>query len=292
MSIHSLFTGALLFIGMLLCGCLYTTHQFNTGRTVPAGASSFTMGVGKQKYVEQSCPYIVKDSTSHSNPGGRYWGYLGSDGMCRYESEIYHFHIDSFPEPDTIIKKPVISKNSIPKISLGYRLGVRDKWGPFTGVDIGIHFEAPTLIASALFDMRLGLPPLPLRNVHHAVGIGFIIGAWADNGYFADYAISKILGEIEAYAHCRAIYHNTLITQLEEIIENYKIPHKQRWVGQLSTGAKWTLPEIRLIPDVLIPHIIATYPMVYSDLELEPTEDNPYRKKLEFKFNLGMGWNF
>ncbi len=281
----------ILTLGLLFSGCLYSTHHFNTGRTVPAGVSTFTMGFGTQRFTSEHCPEIVKNKTAENPWGDYYYGYLDwEDHICHYSSGFGYDPFDDTSRPDTFTTDPSLNKTILPKFSLGYRIGVRDSWGPFTGVDIGFQFEAPSFYATALFDMRLGLPRLPIKNVHHALGAGFLIGAWADNGYFGDYAISKSFGKNELYSSFRILYHNTLITQMEDMAENFKIPHKRRWVYQSALGGKWVLPELKIMPDFLTPQFTATFPTVH--VTSDERGDNLYRKKIELKFNLGMGWDF
>lgn len=61
-----------------------------------------------------------------------------------------------------------------PNLSRGFRLGVRDSWGPFTGVDAGYQLEVGVLE----FDMRLGLPHLMINGVQLYHSLGCWLGDW------------------------------------------------------------------------------------------------------------------
>src|SRR5689334_20796329 len=103
----------------LLTGCLYTSHHFNTGRLLDPGVTRVTAGMGLQPYVAPTC-----DDE---------FAYLSTDSVDAPKCVTYHARPDSAGSNyDTSAADTRPSDQYT--YSFGYRLGVRGKWGPFTGV--------------------------------------------------------------------------------------------------------------------------------------------------------------
>lgn len=257
-----------------LSGCLYTTHHFNSGRLLEAGRTSLALGAGRSRTVDYGCPdgnwnsfiYESEDST-----GSR---------CLRWR--------DGYAMPDTL--SYVHGWNAAWKGSLGYRLGVHGPFGPFAGAEIGLHLEAPTNPATAEFDVKVGLPVPGNRPYHHSLSAGFGIGAWADNSYFCEYALSRAFGASDLFVNYRATYLATQITYLKGAEDKRRFDSRQRFINQASAGFYWRLPDIPVLPDFAVPLVILTYP-------LAPTgEDKPPPEYLlddhVWDFGFGIGWNF
>lgn len=270
MLLRSLRLAALLVAAPLLSGCLYTSHHFNSGRILEPGRTAVTMGFGLQPYVEVEC------TDKYSSPQTK-------DGklICLDYSEG-----PAGSGPDTL--PPEYSDARLPTFSLGYRLGVRGKWGPFTGVELGWHLEAPTNAASAEFDVKLGLPAPTPWSVRHSLSGGWLVGMWADNSFFAEYGVSRLLGEHSVFGNFRGTW---LATQPDDLAggEGFQLhfERKQRWVWQGSAGIYLRVGAVALIPDYFVPLLTVTYPSVPSLGGTISTRD-----RTQWNFNLAMGWDF
>lgn len=256
----------------LLSGCLYTSHHFNSGRVLDPGQTAVTLGYGTYRLYDATC-----------SDKQNYESFMDSTGtpLCANRSN----------DEDTVPGKVKVVE--IPKFSLGYRLGVRREWGPFTGVELGWHLEAPTNPVSAEFDLKFGLPAPSRWRAHHSLSGGWIIGAWADNSFFGEYAASRTFGALTGpdahalYASYRLTY---LATQPEEAIRTERFAigfkHKNRIAHQATLGVYLRLPDIVLLPDFLSPHATASTPWVRNLNSARPDQ------KILLDMNLGFGWRF
>lgn len=240
----------------MLSGCLYSTHNFSTGNLLPAGRSETTVGVGRQPYWRCSHPDDDTTGVRHA---------CDEDGTG----------------------EETIRKSDVPKGSLDYRLGVRNAWGPFPGVELKWHLEVPTNPATMSFAMNLALPAGAAFK--HAVGAGWGIGAWADNSFFLEYAVSRKLGIPLLFANLRATW---LATQIGEVLgEDFAkpFPSNQHFVFQAGMGLVIRLGDWILLPDFVLPHFSLTFPQVPpGDRRFKP-EDIP---SSQWDANLGFGWTF
>lgn len=240
---------------LLLEGCLYSTHNFATGSLLPAGRSQATVGIGRQTLWRCSEP--ESDSALGLACNG--------DGSGRESVE----------------------RAEVPKGSLEYRLGVRDAWGPFPGLEMKWHLEMPTNPATMEFSLSLGLPARP--SFRHALGAGWGIGAWADNTFFMEYAVSRRFGLPLLFSNLRATW---LATQIGEVLgEDFAkpFPSNQHMVFQGGLGMALRLGKWPVLPDVLIPYFTLTLPQIPSgDRRFRPV-DIP---TAQWDANLGLGWSF
>lgn len=269
-------------VAFLFTGCLYTTHHFNTGRLLEAGTSSLTLGGGLSRSLAYGCP------DSPSGNGGSYEAtdsvgvHCMQDHSSRDPSGNFVGRSDSVPH--------VHPWNWMPKGSLGYRLGVYGPFGPFAGAEIGLHLEAPTNPASAEFDMKIGLPLPKGIPFHHSLTGGLGIGAWADNSYFGEYALSRAFGSNDLFVNYRATY---LASQIVDIMGSESRRHfqsRRRMIHQASLGFFWTLPALPVLPDFLVPLVVLTYPLAPVGSGTPPPDylldDHAW------DISVGMGWTF
>jgi hypothetical protein len=267
----------------LLSGCLYTTHHFNTGRLLEPGQSSLTLGAGPFHSLDYGCPeasgaynygtYEITDSTGTHCMGSTQ--FIDSIGNMNYRS-------DSVPH--------VHAWNSTLKGSLGYRLGVHGPFGPFAGAEIGLHLEGPTNPASAEFDLKLGLPLPKGIPFHHSLSGGLGIGAWADNSYFGEYALSRAFGANDLFVNYRATYLASQLSDLDKSESRRHFQTRRRLIHQASLGFLWTLPDIPVLPDFLVPLVVLTYPLAPVGTDTPPPDY--LLDDRVWDFSIGMGWTF
>ncbi len=252
-------------------GCLYSTHHFNTGRILEPGKTAVGLTYGSSYAYEVKCPQ-----------GQGYWGYEvledGSPVCLQWSSS----QIDTVPAN--------ILTRFYPKIGFDYRLGVRGKWGPFSGVEIGYHHEVPLhyppLVA---FDIKLGLTPFPGWASAHSVSAGWIIGMWADNSWFMEYGASRFWGSFGLYGNLKATWLATQPFDIMRINEDLRFIHKRRWINQGSLGVMWDLPNIPVIPDYFSPQVTFTWPGVPATEEKLKVSESGI---LEWNVNWTFGWKF
>jgi hypothetical protein len=239
-----------------LSGCLYSTHHFHSGMVLSAGKSEVLLGMGRQPVW--TCNQGVGDTLKTKvacaeNPNG---------GQSVHSSNWG-------------------------KASLDYRLGIRDHWGPFPGVELQWHLEMPTNPASMEFALNFALPQLTW--FHHKLGGGWGVGAWADDSFFAEYAFSLLAGANQVFTNLRVTY---LATQIGDVLgEDFAkpFPSNQHWVFQSAYGMVYRLPDWPILPDFLIPEINLTLPSVPSGEQKFKPSDIP---TLQWDINLGLGWAF
>lgn len=257
---------------LLLDGCLYTSHHFNSGRILKPGATSVTLGYGSFK------------SHSYECDDWNYYRFEDSTGVTRCVEQMWN---SGDTIQDTVAA--TVRESKIPKVSLGYRLGVRGPWGPFTGVEMGWHLEAPTNPTSAEFDLKFGLPS-PWKAWHHAVSAGWIVGMWTDNSWFGEFAGSRSFGKGGDNANALyASYRLTrLATQPDDVLDSTGLAfqHRNRLANQATVGLHVRIPDLILLPDSFSPQVTFSSPWVPVFGGVEP------KGSLLYDFNFGFGWRF
>ena len=241
-------------LAMFMNGCLYSTQHFNTGLLMPTGKSQATLGAGRQPFWK--CSRTDADS-------------IASTVACNEDGS----------------GKETITTSQIFKGSYDYRLGIRDPWGPFPGVEVEWHFEVPTNPATMEFAMNLGLPSA--QNYHHKIGAGWGVGAWADNSFFAEYAASRSVGEHLGFTNLRATW---LATQIVDVLgEDFAkpFPSNRHMVFQSAVGFLYRFPNWKVAPDFIIPQINLTLPTVPAGEQKFRPQDIPL---LQWDMSLGLGW--
>ena len=249
-------------MALVLSGCLYSVHHFNTGVLMPAGHGQATLGVGRQP--QWRCPHYHTDSTVAPH-------------ACNENDSGFE----------------VARKSDIFKGSINYRLGVKDSWGPFPGAEMEWHVEAPTGPVTMEFAMNLALPtgnPAPnAASFHHKLGAGWGIGAWADNSFFVEYAASKSVGRPLFFGNLRATY---LATQINEVLEgdfSKPLPSHRVLVAQAGLGLVYRLTVWPVAPDFLIPQFNLTLPQIPAGELKFKRSDMPLA---QWDMNFGFGWAF
>lgn len=242
-----------------LSGCLYSTHQYHTGLLLPQGRTQATFGAGRQ-------PLWRCESSTPDTTGAQ------AQKACNEDEN----------------RTEKVSPTGVFKGSVDYRLGVRDSWGPFPGVELQWHLEVPTNPASMEFTLNLGLP-IRSAAFRHMLGAGWGIGAWADNSYFLHYALSRDMAGGRIFGNIRATW---LATQIGEVMGGdfaMPFPSDQHIVFQSGAGYLYRLPDWPVAPDFLIPFVNLTLPAI-------PGGDKKFRRQdiplLQADASLGVGWGF
>ena len=251
-----------------LSGCLYTTHHFNNGRLLEPGETAVTLGAGRAHFYSDECPdYYARNYNTPSSAPNCISGF-DSVGI------------------DTIA--PRVVDLATPKMSLGYRLGIRKQWGPLTGLDMGWSVEVPTNPATIEFDLRAGLPLPKGWPAAHSLSGGWGVGMWADNSWFLEYAASRIFGPHSVYANYRYTWLASQPEDLDSSFNNWKFVSHRRIVQQGSLGFFYRMPDILILPDYLSPELVLTVPLLVPFSEV----DRSLLEKYQLSFNFGFGWNF
>jgi hypothetical protein len=265
-------------LALFLQGCLYSSHHFNTGRILAPGNTAVTIGYGHMNLNQADCREFEG------------W-YAETDSLDVTRCVQWNRQPGDTAPRRTM--KPEIVETSLPRFSLGYRLGVRGPWGPFTGVEMGWHLEAPTNPGSAEFDLKFGLPTAGAKRFFHTASGGWIVGMWSDNSFFGEYAASRAFGTgYDAHALYGSWRLTRLATQPDEVFvtdTTTGMPSfgtRRRWANQATVGFHVRLPAIPIIPDYLSPQATFSMPWVPVFESVRPEED--YLLNL----NLGFGWRF
>jgi hypothetical protein len=137
------------------------------------------------------------------------------------------------------------------------------------------------------FDMRLALPAANSKTIHHSLSGGWGIGMWADNTLFAEYAVSGRIRRSALFLNLRATY---LATQFFKVFSgNIDQPfiHNRRFIYQAGMGFSWRLPDIPILPDFIVPQLIATWPQIPAG-----SLPDDIIWDVQWNANLGTGWRF
>ena len=205
----------LIFATLLCSGCLTaTTQHFNSGETLLPGVTHVTLGMA-------SIPVTTCEGKAKR----------GSDGF---------------------VVCPEAKLQTGPLPSYTWSLGVREKWGPFTGVEIGWMAEA---LGTIDFNAKLGLPGFKEHPAwHHAIMTGWGLGNWADNTLFLEYAISWYAKKrLLLYTNARGSHVATSLKDLElsdlETDDKSNVfKHHQRWLLQNTWGVRIGPFDVPVLP--------------------------------------------
>ena len=241
------FTALLLFSE----SCNFTTQSYNTGKLLNPGETLVSVGIGKREF------YSIKTN---------------------YSVVSYHPYSDSTPfsVPDSIISRFDTTRNQGYSFCLDYRLGVLRTLPFGKGVEIGFHAEGPyqmdtryenaANIGPAIleFDGRFGFKEKPIGKglLHHNLGLGWTIGPWIDNGWYAEYAAGWEYKWLIPYANFRAELLSTKISDFDSLTESYS-PYqfeKRSWTTRTALGISMHVPHWWISPDFLVPEITVIYP--------------------------------
>jgi len=258
---------------LLLGGCLSTTSQhLNTGRIIAPGVTEDTWSLSYGKIV-QCKGEMVRDGD----------GYM----VCRPNEMDWHYDPSSRQ----------YSIESIPMVSTSWRLGVREKWGPLTGVDLGWALE---ILGTLEFDGRFGLPtPSTTPSWKHNFALGWGIGNWADNTLYAEYASSwQASSSILFFGNFRESWLSTQLLELEvaessddnmqhiELLKSHR-----RFVHQLTMGSRLGPYEVRFLPDYYTFAMHLTAPVIFYGGGDPYSIDARSFPWYNAQFSLGFIWN-
>ncbi len=243
---------------LMLSSCL-TTQHYNNGKTLKSGKSVVVWGAGYHKYLKcTSRDYRVNETNQDRKPNTK--------KCLEAEGE----EIDETYEP---------------QVSRKFRLGVRDNWGPFPGLDIGYSFEA---LGGVEFDGRLALPYV-IEELNHSISAGWVIGNWADNTLFMEYAFSKDFLATNLYINIRESYVATQTYDLDiDGGEDDVFIHNQKWVTQLGFGMRYEGTRRFLLPNIFYAHGTITAP-AFSFVDRIEGDMKPV---YQFSPSVGVGWTY
>jgi hypothetical protein len=225
------------FIALLLLftRCNFTTQSFNYGKLLNPGETLISTGFGTRQY------YSIKWRDSLVN---------NLNMSCN----------------DTIFKQGFSQ-------SLDYRLGILSKYPLGKGLEIGFHLERPSQFNPSErlgregsyngsmvldFDGRFGFHDFSLGKglYHHNLSLGWTIGAWIDNGWFAEYAVGWEYKWLIPYANLRVERLGTDPSSDDSLMESYT-PfkyQKRAWTTRTVTGISIHLPHLFFLqPDYISP---------------------------------------
>ncbi len=183
------------------------------------------------------------------------------------------------------VEKAVVG--AVSQASFDYRLGILDSVGKLPGLELEWHVEAPTNPATMEFALNLGLPGG--GDFHHKIGAGWGVGAWADNSFFVEYAVSRRVGFPVFFGNLRVTY---LATQIGTVLGDdfsKALPSDRVLVTQAGAGLLLKLPRWRVAPDFLIPQLNVTVPQVPGGERAFRAQDIP---TAQWNMSLGMGWTY
>jgi len=255
-----------------LTGCLYTVQRFNDGTILPPGASDVTLGIGGASSWSVDCPE----------------GYYESGSNClRYNYGSYY----SAKPPSYDTARPALKEDPLTQVHLGWRLGVRKEWGPFTGAEIGWNLDIPTEPATMEFYGRLGLPGFSDTAVAHSLTAGWGIGAWADNSWWLEYSLSRRLGPVRPWIGGRALLQGTRVSAVSTD-DGDALVSDRHLLWQAFGGASVSLGEIPVIPDWIAVEATWTTPGVRAGLSSKDATNYRIAGKNDFRVHVGFGWRF
>lgn len=251
----------------VLQGCLSSWIRLEDGTILPPGRSDFALGVSSVPRVYKDC---VDGSLQRDSLG---------DALC-VESRWDDIQMTSVR--DTL--EPFEQHTRHLLFGLTWRLGAFGPFGPFTGLELGLHAEAPNNPVTQEFRVALGLPGSDSLFAHTAIA-GWGTGAWTDNSWFLQYAASRTWHPWRLFGTMRATLQGT---QLSAAVKGNQFQHKRSWDFQSTVGGRFSLPDKRVLPDWMI--LACTADMTYEGL---PAIGDEYQKSgFGLALTSGMGWSW
>jgi hypothetical protein len=225
------------FVIPLICACNFSSMSFNLGKLLLPGESMVTAAVGERGYYEikRQENWFSDSSTS-----------IGRTNPTYDTSNFYDI-----------------------SAAIDYRLGVLSKFPFGKGAEIGFLVEFPAQMTTSAglpllqFDARMGLPLLSLRSlpIHHNLDLGWIVGEWIDNGWFAEYAAGLEIGKCIPYGNVRITRTPTDRFDQSDIDDiEFLVHHNRRWNARACFGISIQLPRWIILPDFIVPEIALFYP--------------------------------
>jgi hypothetical protein len=264
-----------------LCGCYYTTQSYNYGKLLNPGEGQWTTGFGGIRTESRMEDKFFYDSLGHQH-------------------SIY------FP------------RNFV-TMAIDYRLGFSDIKPLGGGLEIGVHVEdgftkvqeqyrtsmsttdsvgvrstsvtidtiaKPTLAVmgppTVELAVRAGLPQRPLGSstYYHNIDVGWIVGGWVDNGWFAGYSGGAEFRHLFPYAGVRLTLAPTnIIRENQDLAGNTKFftEHHQKLSARTTLGCALKLRPLRFLPDMVIPEMVIIGPNFDSRHEVGITAHVGFR---------------
>lgn len=257
----------------LLNGCLSTTSQhLNTGRILAPGVVEDTWSLANTTVIQCNGTMVRNRD-----------GYM----VCQPDETDW----SSAP------KKKQYSMIEIPSLATSWRLGVREQWGPFTGVDMGWAMEFPGTLE---FDGRFGLPFWEnYPSWKHSIAIGWGIGNWADNTWYTEYAFSYAAGKHALFfCNFRESWLSTQIVELEfnEFEDNDEnqtevFKSHRRFVHQLSLGTKLGPTGMKWLPNYYSFGLHLTAPVIFYGGGDPYSVDKKSFPWYNTQYSIGLTWN-
>jgi hypothetical protein len=229
----------IIFLCLSFAGCNFTTQSYNFGKLLDPGSSLVTVGAGGRQFYKVA------------------WHDTGS-GAYRKDTTVYQ---------DL-------------SYCLDYRLGILRKLPFGLGLEIGFHLEGPVQYnpidklgrqgqyrgpVALEIDGRMGMKDFSLGKglFHHNAGLGWTVGQWIDNGWYAEYAAGWEYKWLLPYAGFRAEWVATDPTSSDSLTESYT-PfeyEKRSWTTRTSVGVAIRIPHVLpLLPAYISPELSFIYP--------------------------------
>ncbi len=219
---------------ILLTGpsCLLTTHSFNHGKLLNPGEGLFSYGMGN------------KTTQVPTEEEKRY--YYNGD-----------YHYESVHDTISIRWRTY---------SLDYRLGFLSKYPFGKGMEIGLNMEwaystnfrylvdgPPTLE----FSGRFGFSNFEFLGglLHHNMDLGWGIGYWVDNSWYAGYAAGLEFANVIPYGGVRCIYSATDALEKSTMDSTFFVSHDRSWLFRYTLGVSIKVPRTIILPDYVSPEI-------------------------------------
>lgn len=229
-------------------GCNFSTQSYNFGKLLNPGEGITTFGFGFRPMHEE-------------------------------ESDYYDDFFDEYY--DTV----EVNKFST---CVDFRLGLLSK-PPFGGgLEFGLNIEYPGQFSSDIgppvadFDLRMGIKSHTLKKCiyHHNIGIGWTVGCWIDNGWFAEYAAGMEFTKVMPYVNMRFMINATDITETDNdpFDSEFFTEHKVNFNIRNCIGIAIPIKKLPVLPDYISPELSIVYPN-YSIL-----------RNFGFTFHIGFRW--
>ncbi len=231
------------------------------------------------------------------NPGDA-MATIGAGGYFRHKDEGLHYYQDPYEKADSSAKHWW-------SLCIGYRLGVHDKVPFGNGIEFGFQVEGAMRVSTyrylsgdyvifesrelefdmppALeFDVRMGFNSITLKKsiYHHNCSIGWIVGYWVDNGWFAGYAGGWEFKKIMPYGNIRFLLTATDAIESDISVgsDNFFTTHDQRLNVRLAGGMAWRIKKMPILPDYISPEVSFIFP------------EFSYKSEIGFTYHIGFRW--
>lgn len=170
--------------------------------------------------------------------------------------------------------------------ALSWRLGAVGPFGPFAGLEAGLQLEGATNPVSQEFKVALGLPGTDSLFAHSLIG-GWGVGLWTDDSWFVQYAASRRIGPMRAYASLRGTLQ---ATPYQTLFDSTRFIHHRTWDWQASAGFKAEIGEHPVLPDWIL--VGATADLTHAGFPGLESFDARQPSGLGVGVSLASGWTW